>query len=404
MPDVFQLPLSPFSLLVPEVQVAPDDSILVALDDVRSFSRTFEQLQWKFSAPNALPLGAGLEPPRLTLGEGQVFVASVGILYAVDLATGALVWQRTLVTEPTDTLLAPVAYLPAAPDGSFPAMVFATDGLSVFGLRASNGLTLWSVRPFISPEGNLLLVSATPQPVPGLPNGVVFVSLDLPENSNSTTVFGLNPQNGRTGFLPLTPPLNRISTLPVFTAGGVFFAGLEAVNPFVVPSPPPRRSIFRFGLGTLEQVSDRFQLEFPDPVPGMFDLPVAVLLGLNADPNEPTFCWTTPGGELFVQNGSGTPQSPVPVSRERPSVPIAYINDEGEGRAFLVGDTPAGSPFAAGTLIALPIGTDPQFSFTILSRLSSAGPIRFNRRQFAATWVLAVGGGGFVFAFDLNSL
>jgi|CXWL01.1.fsa_nt_gi hypothetical protein len=401
MPDVFPLPLSPFSLLVPEVQVAPDDSILVALDDVRSFSRTFEQLQWKFTAPNNLPLGVGLEPPRLTLGEGQVFVASVGILYAVDLASGKLQWQRALFSEPSEKLLAPAAYLPAAPDGSFPAMVFATDGVSVFGLRASNGLTLWTVRPFSGAEFGLPLVSATAQPAIGFPNGVVFVSVDRPETSKGVSIAGLNPLNGSSTFRSLSS-LNRITSLPVFTAGDVFFAGADPIG---LPNFPPRRTLFRFPLRSLgRNVPDRFAVEFPDRRPGALDLPVAVLLGLNTDPDQPTFCWTTPAGQLFVQNGSGPPQSPVPVSRQPPSVPIAYFNDDGEGRAFLVGDTPAGSNFAAGTLIALPIGADPQFSFTVLSQIATVGPIRFNRRQFAATWVLAEGGGGFVFSFDLNSL
>ncbi|MDX1999725.1 MAG: PQQ-binding-like beta-propeller repeat protein [Thermoanaerobaculia bacterium] len=399
MAEVFQLPLSPFSLMVPEVQVAPDDSILVALNEVRSFSRTLQDLQWTFFAPDAGLLGAGLEPPRLTLGEGQVFVASVGILYAVDLATGAPQWQKTIDPNPNGRLLPPAAYLPAASDGSFPAMVFVTDGVTVLGIRASDGQTAWSVRPFGGAEVNLL-VSATAQPARQFPNGVVFVTIDRAETSNGVSIAGLSPRDGVAHFRSPSS-LNRVTTLPVVTAGRVFFAGLDPIG---LPNFPPIRTLFGFELANLGQSPDRFVLEFPDARPGAFEAPVAVILGLNENPNEPTFCWTTPAGEFLVQNGRGPSSTPVPVSLQPPSVPIAYFNDEGEGRAFLVGNTPAGSPFAAGTLIALPIGTDPQFSFTILSRLSTAGPTRFNRRQFAAAWVLAVGGGGFVFAFDLNSL
>lgn len=369
MPDVFLLPLSPFSLLVPEVQVAPDDSILVALDNVRSFSRDFKTLNWQFTAPNNLPLGVGLEPPRLTLGEDQVFVASVGILYAVDLASGKLQWQRVIGPSAKTELLAPVAFLPAAPDGSFPAMVFATDDRSVFGLRASDGTQLWQRRAFTAIGGGTdLVVSAVAgpvQPTQGssddpaspLPGGIVFATNNVARDTINFALEGFDPSTGNLVYFPSLFMLG-ISTRPVFLGGWMFIAGLEQPG----HAGEPIRRVFGLSLANLAATAEgpapflRFDVNFPDPGPGRFDSPVAVLLGLNADPASPSFCWSSSSGELFFQQAPGAQPQRVPVSRTAPSAPIAYFNDDGEGRAFLVGDTPAGSPFAAGTLVALPIG------------------------------------------------
>jgi hypothetical protein len=410
MSTVFQLPLSPFGLGIPEVQVAPDDSILVAQDVVRSFSRDFRQLRWTFAVPNGLL--AGIEPPRLTLGDGQLFVASVGTLYAVDLATGRLQWQRVVEPNPNGELLSAVAFLPASQAAGFPDMVFATSGETLFGLRAGDGSVVWTARIF---DGSILpnvILSTAPGPVqatspantflgPLLPGGIVFVTLEVPIDILGFSLQGFDPATGNLVYLP-NFTINRIVSRPLFAGGWLYLAGFQGSE----------RRIFAASLMSLPNDDAslvpprRLGISYPDPRPGVFDPPFAVLLGLNTDPNEPTFCWTSESGDLFVQNGEGPASSPVPVSRQPPSVPIAYFNDNDEGRVLLVGDTPAGSSFASGTLVALPIGSDPQLAFTSLSRFGVAGPIRVNFRQFAAVAVspgLTVRG-GVVFSFDLNSL
>ena len=128
-------------------------------------------LLWRahLGSTNGLVYGAPIE------SNGVVYIIDGDAIYALRVATGAIVWH----------VGAPVEHVPsvgAMPVALADGVIYANTHQGVLALRASDGVTLWEKKSTFSPSPSLL------QPV--VSNGHVYVA------SNSGAIYALRTQDG----------------------------------------------------------------------------------------------------------------------------------------------------------------------------------------------------------------
>lgn len=377
--------VAPFSV---SLEVAPDDSVIIAQDDLRSVDLRLGSTNWQYFDPEGR-LGTGTFAPQIALGASAVYVAGPNFLYAVDLATGALRWRNSI--DFGNVGPGPLRPAVVAAAANQPELVVVGERNGRVVAFAAEGRLAWSSDFFFGQVGvgasyfpGTVRVAETGRQV----TGVVFASVHRTEIAEQpATLAALDARTGEQVWSP-EDPIGLIPAAPVFDEQNAYVVSLGGQ----VAGP----SVLRFPHAVLQPDPSS-----TDPFVGSENLDG---LGAIAAANGAVYS-TTVRGALAIQPGPGRTTELVTLADSLPSAPIVFTNLNGEGRALLVGDQP-NDPRAFFILVALPVAGSPNFVVTEIDDYHAAGQLRMNQNLFAAAFIQEDNdiGPGVIVGVDASSL
>jgi outer membrane protein assembly factor BamB len=174
---------------LPAPLVLGDETIITSVSTVAAFATSTGDPLWTFEAPTGFlsnPIAASPSKVYVTADEGPV--------YALDVVTGALVWQRDLGGS--------FGGGPTVANG----VVYVSGGIRLYALDAATGATVWDV---VASQN-----SATNISTPAVSGGMVVVN----------TAFGVRAFSRATGEAVWARAFGTFNNTGPAIAGGAVFA------------------------------------------------------------------------------------------------------------------------------------------------------------------------------------
>ncbi len=387
----FRFPLlgtvSPLNLIL---ALTPDGDVLVSLQTLQRIDLRAGKVKWTFDPGGGL-LGNSTDSPPIVLSEDTVFIAGEGNLFAVDLETGKLRWRVAIgLRVPGSFLQAPI-YVPAG-DGR-PAQVVTADaeGLLV-SVDPSSGRPMVTNGSLLG--GNLAVqLSYHPGSARNAVNntdigpGVIFAA-GIFSGSNSppnATLVALDAGTFETGWQAAEVQKLFFSE-PVVAEGSLFLARNTAQGAQI-----QRYTLDALGAGPIATIPFA-------PTPGPLGL-------IQLAPQDGIVYYSAADAGLGLVKEGEPPQVVAFGGDQGLAGPVLYTNRVGSRRALLAGGLPP-SNSAFFVVVALPVGSSPNFVQTEIDQANTTSKLVVNDDLFAVTYVQQFGedGPGTLIGIDLTTV
>ena len=371
------------------IALTQSNDVLVSQKTLQRIDIRLPRVKWTFDPGHDFFGSDADTSPPFVLSEDTVFVAGEGNLFAVDLETGELRWRVAIGLRIRGTFLQAPVYVPA--DDGRPAQVVTADaeGLMV-SVDPSTG------RPLVT-NGSLLGG-----------NIAILISFDPGTARNAAEGTDIGP-------------------------GVIFAAGVYSGS-----GSTPKATLVALDAGTFEtrwQAAEAQKFFFSEPTVGNgslfmardtaegFELQRYPLDALGFAPAATTPIAPTLGArglvQLTPQDGivyysSGTSGLGLVSDGEPAQVvgfggdmglagPVLYTNRLGSRRALLAGGLPP-TKNAFYVVVALPIGSSPNFVETEVDNTNAVGKLVVNENLFGVTYIQPDNGPGTLIGIDLTTV